>query len=61
MGADHETFTSGGGPNGSAGAGGKYWVLADPRPGVPRVVRIQTEVDANTDSVVQIQTIEGTR
>lgn len=55
MGRDEAMFTPGGGPNGSAGAGGKYWVLKDPVPGLPRVVRIQTEQDANVDRVIQIQ------
>lgn len=59
MGADHETFTAGGGVNGSGGPGGKYWVLQDAPAGVPSVVRIQTEVDGSTDSVVQMQELTG--
>ena len=55
MGADHATFTPGGGINGTAGSGGKYWVLKEPLPGVPRVVRIRTEVSADRDRVLQIQ------
>jgi hypothetical protein len=55
MGADHDVFTPGGGPNGSAGQGGKYWVLMDPPVGVPPVVRIQTEQNGTVDRVLQIQ------
>ena len=55
MGADHATFTPGGGANGTAGTGGKYWVLKDPPEGVPAVARIQTEVDSSTDTVYQVQ------
>jgi len=55
MGSDHETFTPGGGTNGSAGPGGKYWVLKDAPAGVPRVVRIQTEGNAERDRVEQLQ------
>ncbi len=47
--------SSGGGPNQTAGPGGKYWVLKDPPAGVPHVVRIQTEADPSTDRVVQLQ------
>ncbi|MEM7414799.1 MAG: hypothetical protein AAF389_04825 [Gemmatimonadota bacterium] len=47
------TFTPGGGANGTAGTGGKYWVLVDPPEGMPPVVRIQTEVDATMDNVVE--------
>lgn len=55
MGADEAVFTPGGGANGSAGAGGKYWVLKEPLAGMPTVVRIQTEQDASVDRVTQIQ------
>jgi hypothetical protein len=55
MGADHATFTPGGRPDGTAGPGGKYWVLRDPPPGMPPVVRVQTEVDGSTVQVIQMQ------
>ena len=57
MGADNtvENHSRGGGANGTGGPGGKYWVLDDPPGGVPPVVRVRTEVDAATDSVIQIQ------
>lgn len=61
MGRDQAVFTPGGGPNGSAGAGGKYWVLEEPVAGLPRVVRIQTEQDENVDRVLQIQGHDPTR
>lgn len=50
-----DNHSRGGGANGTAGPGGKYWVLKSPPQGVPHVVRIQTQVDATTDSVIQIQ------
>lgn len=53
MDSDNPTFTPGGGANGTAGTGGKYWVLADPPDGMPPVVRIQTEVDETMDNVVE--------
>ena len=59
MGAAHTTYTPGGGRNGSAGTGGKYWVLVDPVPGTPRVVRVQTEANENVDSVIQLQGVDG--
>lgn len=55
MGEAHTTFTPGGGANGTAGSGGKYWVLVDPSPGLPRVVRVRTEASPEVDSVIQIQ------
>lgn len=57
MGASNtvENRSRGGGVNGTAGPGGKYWVLKDPPAGVPPVVRVRTEVDADTDSVIQVQ------
>ena len=57
MGADNtaENHSRGGGVNDTAGPGGKYWVLKEPPAGVPPVVRVRTEVDAGTDSVVQVQ------
>ena len=50
-----ENFSPGGGANGSGGSGGKYWVLKEPVAGVPSVVRVRTEIDAQTDSVIQLQ------
>lgn len=55
MGAEQGTFTPGGGVNDTAGSGGKYWVLKEHVEGLPRVVRVRTEVDATADNVVQIQ------
>lgn len=57
MGASNtaENRSRGGGVNDTAGPGGKYWVLKNPPPGVPHVVRVRTEVDPSTDSVIQIQ------
>ncbi len=55
MGPDHTMFTPGGRPDGTAGPGGKYWVLRDPPAGMPPVVRVQTEVDGTTDQVIQMQ------
>ena len=51
----HENRSRGGGANGTAGPGGKYWVLKNPPRGVPHVARVQTEIDATMDSVIQIQ------
>jgi hypothetical protein len=48
-------FTAGGRANGSAGPGGKYWVLKAASEGVPPVVRIRTEVDNQSDMVNQMQ------
>lgn len=50
-----ENHSVGGGVNGTAGPGGKYWVLKDPPRGVPAVVRIRTQIDESTDSVIQTQ------
>ncbi len=55
MGKDHGQYTAGGGANDTAGPGGKYWVLKKPASGYPAVVRIQTEIDEQSDSVMQIQ------
>jgi len=57
MGADNtaDNHSKGGGANGTAGPGGKYWVLKDPPAGIPHVVRVQTEADATTDRVIQLQ------
>ncbi len=57
MGAQNtaENYTPGNGKNNSAGAGGKYWVLKIQEPGLPRVVRIRTEIDADNESVIQLQ------
>ena len=57
MGSDNttENHSLGGGKNGTAGPGGKYWVLKSPPNGVPPVVRVRTEVDDKTDRVIQIQ------
>ena len=58
MGKDGDTYFPGGGVNGTAGSGGKYWVLKSPPHGVPAVVRIRTEVNAEKDSVIQLQVVE---
>lgn len=50
-----DNHSKGGGANDTAGAGGKYWVLEKPVPGQPRVVRVRTEVNPTTDSVIQVQ------
>ena len=50
-----ENYSPGGGANGSGGTGGKYWVLKEPVPGKPRVVRVRTEIGPEQDSVIQIQ------
>ncbi len=50
-----ENFSPGGGANDTGGSGGKYWVLKTPLAGVPTVVRVRTEIDAQTDSVIQLQ------
>lgn len=57
MGADNtsDNHSLGGGANGTGGTGGKYWVLKEPVAGLPRVVRVRTEIDAETDSVIQLQ------
>jgi len=55
MGSEQGVYTPGGGVNDTAGSGGKYWVLKDRVAGLPRVVRVRTEVDATADNVVQIQ------
>jgi hypothetical protein len=39
----------------SAGTGGTYWILKRPPPGVGRVFRVRTEIDATTDVIVQWQ------
>lgn len=54
MGADNSYFP-GGGRNDTAGSGGKYWILKDPPAGMGRVFRVRTEIDENTDVVVQLQ------
>ena len=59
MGRDHGFFTPGGGVNGSAGSGGKYWVLQDAPEGVPAVVRIRTEATPEGDRVNQLQGSAG--
>jgi len=59
MGAGHSSYTPGGGINGSGGTGGKYWVLKEAVPGLPLVVRIRTEMDADNDSVIQLQAETG--
>lgn len=50
-----DNHSKGGGVNDTAGAGGKYWVLKKPVDGTPRVVRVRTEIDAQADSVIQLQ------
>jgi hypothetical protein len=54
MGADPSYFP-GGGRNGTAGTGGKYWILKDPPPGMSRVFRVRTEINENADVIVQMQ------
>ncbi len=54
MGADNSYFP-GGGRNDTAGTGGTYWILKDSPTGVGRVFRVRTEIDENTDVVVQMQ------
>jgi len=54
MGKDHQTFTPGGRTNGTAGPGGKYWVVQDPPPGTPPVVRVLTEANEEVDQVIQL-------
>ncbi len=49
------SYFPGGGRNDSGGTGGRYWILKDPPPGVGRVFRVRTEIDENTDVVVQLQ------
>lgn len=55
MGKDQNDFSPGGGVNGTAGSGGKYWVLKNPPDGVPPVVLISTEVAETVDQVMQLQ------
>ncbi len=50
-----ENYSTGAGKNGSGGAGGKYWVLKKAVPGMSRVVRVRTEIDGDSDSVIQLQ------
>ncbi|NKB88436.1 MAG: hypothetical protein GKS06_09460 [Acidobacteria bacterium] len=55
MGKDGAMFFPGGGANDTGGTGGKYWILKNPPAGTPAVVRVRTEVDADNDSVIQLQ------
>jgi hypothetical protein len=53
--AGDSSYFPGGGRNDTAGTGGKYWILKNPPPGVGKVFRVQTEIDRNTDVVIQMQ------
>ncbi len=57
MGADNivDNHSSGGGKDGTAGPGGKYWILKQAESGLPRVVRVRTEIDPAHDSIVELQ------
>ncbi len=53
-----DNYSPGGGANDTGGTGGKYWVLDQPVAGQPSVVRVRTQVDDQTDSVIQLQALE---
>lgn len=50
-----DNHSRGGGANDTGGPGGKYWVLKETPANTPAVVRVRTEANPETDSVIQLQ------